>query len=134
MKTVIITGSRKYNKGKTIRIVMEGLLQEFGIYKVRHGNAKGADTLADSRARLMKLPDIYGYVADWDRYDKAAGPIRNKEMLLTEIEKEGRENILVIAFPLPDSKGTYHMINFARDNQVEVRIYDIEGKEIHGRY
>jgi hypothetical protein len=130
MKTVIITGSRHYKDIKPIRNVMRALLEEFGIYKFRHGKAKGADSLGAFVAQQLKL-DIDEYIADWDQYGNAAGPIRNREMLLTEIEKEGKENIIVIAFPLEGSKGTYDMINFATGEDVEVRIYNDEGKEVY---
>lgn len=125
MKTVIITGSRDYRDPKPIRKAMQALLAEHGIYKFRHGKAKGADNLGEYIARnILRLPDINGYKADWDKHGNAAGPIRNREMLDTEIAKEGRDNIIVIAFPLEQSKGTYDMIKYSRECKVEVRVYD----------
>ncbi len=126
MKTVIITGSRHYRDPKPIRTVMTALLAEYGIYAFRHGGAKGADSLGKYIAEnILRLTDIDEYKADWDQYGKAAGPIRNRQMLDTEIAKG--EDILVIAFPLEDSIGTWDMINYARDNNIEVRVYDIAG-------
>jgi hypothetical protein len=109
---------------------MTALLAEYGIYAFRHGGAKGADNLGKYIAEnILRLTDIDEYKADWDQYDKAAGPIRNRQMLDTEIRK-GKDTILVIAFPLEDSIGSWDMINYARSLQVEVRIYDTKGKEI----
>jgi hypothetical protein len=44
-------------------------------------------------------------------------------MLDTEIRK-GKDTILVIAFPLEDSIGSWDMINYARERNIEVRIYE----------
>lgn len=128
MKTVIITGSRHYRNASVIRKVMLALHDELGPFKFRHGNAKGADKIgAFIYENVLDGKDILSYNALWDAYGNAAGMIRNKEMLDTEIEKEGKENILVIAFPLEGSIGTCGMIQYSRANNVEVRIFDKEG-------
>jgi hypothetical protein len=45
-----------------------------------HGGAKGADTIAGLIAReLGKF--VTEFPADWNRYGKGAGPIRNRQML-----------------------------------------------------
>lgn len=122
MKTIIITGSRHYINAKLIKEVMSNLIEEFGVYKFRHGGANGADTLGKSRAIKLGVTDIIEYKADWDTHGKAAGPIRNREMLDTEIEKG--EDILVIAFPLANSIGTFDMIEYSRGKGIDVRIYN----------
>lgn len=45
--------------------------------------------------------------ANWRVYGKAAGAIRNRAML------QAHPGALVIAFPLPQSIGTYHCIKLA---------------------
>lgn len=49
------------------------------------------------------------FVADWKRYGKAAGPIRNSQML----EYVKQENPLVVAFWDGESHGTRDTINKA---------------------
>lgn len=131
MKTVIITGSREYRNARIITKVMRALYTELGNYKFRHGKAKGADTLgAFIYTNVLGLKDINEYPAQWDVYGKAAGPIRNRLMLDTEIENEGNSSIIVIAFPLENSIGTYDMIEYAKECNVEVRIYDVNGTQL----
>jgi hypothetical protein len=54
--------------------------------------------------------------ADWTTYGRAAGPIRNQRML-----NEYHPN-LVLAFPDPESRGTWDMVRRAEKANVEVRV------------
>lgn len=75
------------------------------------GMAFGADTMAYNWAKSNGIK-VHEYPADWDRYGKRAGYIRNKQML-----DEGTPD-LVIAFP--GGKGTKMMVELARKANVEV--------------
>ncbi len=100
------------------------------------GGAKGADAVAawwatcspfHSHAKLPEDPTDYSaypddppfvhlkFRAKWGEYGKAAGAIRNQQML-----DEGKPD-LVLAFShdLANSKGTKDMVNRARKNGVE---------------
>ncbi len=81
------------------------------------GEADGADTLSK---RLVKgYPfnwTIEPYPADWKKHGRAAGPIRNQQML-----DEGKPD-LVLAFWKNKSRGTADMIRRARKAGVEVRV------------
>lgn len=132
MKTVIITGSREYRNTSGIKKVMLALCTELGSYRFVHGAAKGADSIgAFIYTNVMHQKEIQEYPAKWDKYGQAAGSIRNREMLDTELTKNAREDILVIAFPMSRSIGTYHMIHYAQKCNVQVRIYNQEGEQIH---
>ncbi|BAQ18361.1 hypothetical protein GL4_2928 [Methyloceanibacter caenitepidi] len=76
-----------------------------------HGNATGADALAGFWAIAVGVP-ILAFAADWNKHGRAAGPIRNKQML-----DEGKPD-LVIAFP--GGRGTANMVRQARERGVEV--------------
>ena len=78
-----------------------------------HGKATGADALADQWAKKRSIA-IESYPADWVTYGKAAGPLRNKQMLT-----QGKPD-LVLAFP--GGAGTANMINLARANFIEVQV------------
>ena len=101
----LICGSRTWDDSIPIRIVLYGLAPTVLI----HGGAPGADTLADNRAEDMGL-DILCFPADWKKYGRAAGPIRNQQML-----DEGKPDV-VFAFTddLATSKGTADMVRRAR--------------------
>ena len=76
-----------------------------------HGNASGADTLGRIWAEAFSHK-VESYPADWNKYGKRAGYIRNVQML-----NEGKPD-LVIAFP--GGKGTQMMINLAEAAGVPV--------------
>lgn len=79
------------------------------------GMAKGADTLAVEYAKAYGLK-LHEFPADWKRLGKAAGPIRNRQML-----NEGKPD-LVVAFP--GGAGTAHMVSIAKVAGVEVIVYE----------
>lgn len=97
------------------------LLTELSEFTLIQGGAKGADALA---AWWADNSPMHGhnenedqpkfehkeFPADWNQYHKAAGPIRNKQML-----DEGKPDV-VVAFteiPLAESKGTRDMVEQA---------------------
>jgi hypothetical protein len=67
----------------------------------------GADGLGERLADEYNFPIKY-FPADWDKYGKAAGPIRNEEMSLYGTN--------CIIFWDGKSKGTFSMINSAKKN------------------
>lgn len=76
---------------------------------VIEGEAKGADQLARNLA-LDRGLEVVRFPADWKQYGRAAGPIRNKQMLV-----EGKPD-LVVAFHdnIEASKGTKNMLKQAQ--------------------
>lgn len=77
------------------------------------GGATGADALARRWARWRGVWCV-PYEADWNRYGKAAGPIRNERMLA-----DFRPD-LVVAFP--GGRGTAHMVDIASRAGVRVMV------------
>lgn len=82
------------------------------------GGATGADSIANQIATELKMTTEV-YPADWKRYGKSAGPIRNAEMI-----KKGCPDV-VLAFHnnLQLSKGTANMITKAREVNIPVYIF-----------
>lgn len=82
------------------------------------GEARGADRLAAEAARRLGIPShrILRFPAKWGKYGKAAGPIRNQQML-----DEGKPT-LVLAYhnDLENSKGTKDMVSRAEAAGVTV--------------
>jgi hypothetical protein len=76
-----------------------------------YGGAYGADRLAREWAEEHCLGSEC-YPADWTKYGRAAGPIRNKQMLV-----EGKPD-LVVAFP--GGPGTADMVRQARAAGIRV--------------
>jgi len=75
------------------------------------GCARGADTLGIEWAEAKGV-EVARFPADWKTHGRAAGPIRNQQML-----EEGKPD-LVVAFP--GARGTADMIRRARAAGVEL--------------
>lgn len=111
---VLVCGSRDYHDRETLYFHMDGFaFMKDGIELIIEGEAKGADTLAREWAEAVGIP-VMKFPADWKKYGRAAGPIRNKQML-----EKGKPD-LVIAFPLGEfddpkhNRGTRDMVKQAR--------------------
>ena len=112
MTRILVTGSRNWKDEEAIRRELEEFPQGTPL---AHGAAPGADRIADKVGRSLHLI-VVPFPADWQRHGNGAGPIRNQRML-----DEFRPT-LVIAFPLPESVGTWDMVRRAKAKGVEVRI------------
>lgn len=114
---VLVCGDRNWTDYDLIREHLDGL--GAGPHTVIDGMARGADSLGN-RAAMILWPTInhLRYPAQWQRYGRGAGPVRNQQMLT-----EGRPD-LVLAFhdDLEHSKGTAHMVRIARKAGVSVRV------------
>lgn len=89
MRCVVVTGGRKYDD----RILVYEVLNRLKIDMLYVGDANGADALARYWAQDRGI--VYAeYKADWKTHGKAAGPIRNKEMLA-----DAGPYSIVVAFP-----------------------------------
>ncbi|KKK46814.1 hypothetical protein LCGC14_3161480 [marine sediment metagenome] len=82
-----------------------------------HGNAKGADKLAGELAHGLGFW-VIPVDAEWSRYGKGAGPIRNKKMLSMRPD-------LVLAFheDISQSSGTKNMVSIARKAGIETKVF-----------
>lgn len=111
MKTAVI-GSRTFNN-------LDMLTEELSKYEITEiisGGAKGADSLAETYATKNNIPTTI-FKADWKKYGRAAGPIRNKDIV------ENSERI--IAFWDYESKGTKNSIDLAIKLNKDVIIVDV---------
>ena len=79
------------------------------------GEAAGADKLGRAWAEDQDIP-VLPFPANWRKYGRAAGPIRNQQML-----DEGKPD-LVLAFPTPESRGTWDMVRRAKKAGIRVII------------
>jgi len=109
LERVLICGDRHYTDGMKIAAELRALKNRSPDVVICHGAARGADSLAGEEAAKRGIP-VITFPADWKRYGKRAGPIRNRQML-----KEFAPT-LVLAFHdnIDISKGTADMVKIAR--------------------
>lgn len=108
---VLVCGGRNFKDWYLLDRTLTRLdLSVKRIDSIIHGGASGADTLA---GRWGQVNGRWVHVcrAQWDKWGKAAGPIRNQEML-------GHNPDLVVAFS--GGAGTRDMIR-----QAEARMFSV---------
>lgn len=111
MNKVLICGDRNWKNYWCIYDVISKLDKNSIII---HGNARGADIMAGTIASKLGFK-VTAFAAEWKKYGKAAGPIRNKQMLDENPD-------LVIAFhdDIENSKGTKNCKEEAEKRGIEV--------------
>lgn len=115
---VIVCGSRDWNYRQIIsdRLAQLPPGERPGIDDtiIVHGAARGADRIAAQEAEKLGLI-VEAHPADWDRYGKRAGLLRNDRMAAAGAD-------LCIAFWDGRSVGTAHMMAAARKYAIPVEI------------
>lgn len=107
---VLICGDRKWTDKQAIEAFVAELPANTVVIT---GGAKGADTIAFLAAQARGLATEV-FHADWKRYGRAAGPIRNQKML------SANPDLVAYAHDaLELSKGTKSMIGLAQKAGVQ---------------
>ena len=90
------------------------------VQRLFHGGARGADQAIDAAAERLGWP-VAVMAAQWARYGRAAGPVRNRQMLQAAIEAAGTpgrittSGVLVVTFP--GHRGTASLLEQAQQLQ-----------------
>lgn len=101
---ILVCGGREYKDRDYMFKYLDNLLETWDDFILVSGMARGADRLSVKWAEQNNIT-VEPYPANWDKHGKAAGPIRNRQML-----KEAKPDI-VVAFPGGD--GTNDMVEIA---------------------
>ena len=112
---VLICGDRHWCDNDTIKKYLESLPKDTVIIE---GEAPGADIMAREEAQKLGLKVLW-FPAEWAKYGRSAGPIRNKRML-----DEDKPD-LVVAFHnnIEKSKGTRNMLKQAEMAKIPIKLF-----------
>ena len=121
MIKVIIAGTRDFNDyaflKKNLDYFLQGINPNNEEIEIVSGNARGADKLGERYAKEHNLP-VKLFPANWDKYGKRACYLRNQEM--------ANYADVLIAFWDEKSKGTKHMIDIAKKQDLTVIVVGYE--------
>ena len=113
MFKVIIAGGRDFNNFSLLKEKCNEILVNQKDIQVVSGGANGADRLGEKYA-AQRGYRIQQFLANWSKYGKSAGYIRNKQM--------AEYACALIAFWGKKSKGTKHMIDLAKKHKLLIRV------------
>lgn len=111
---IICCGGRHFDCYTLLEYVIDSIIEEYGAktekVTVISGHCEGADQLGERYAK-KRGTRLRVFPAEWTKYGKAAGPIRNSEMVscLSSFSKK-----VVIAFKNERTRGTADTIKKAR--------------------
>ena len=112
---VLVCGDREWTDRQAVKLWLE-VLKEIGYTDLIEGEARGADRISREEGEKLGFM-VDPHPANWTKYHKGAGPIRNREML-------DQKPDLVLAFhhDLSKSKGTADTVREARRRGIEVKV------------
>lgn len=116
---VLICGDRNWDNKVSIMSAVKHLMKEHSELIIVEGEALGADSLARDVGTELGL-EVRKYPANWDMLKKAAGPIRNQQML----DSENIDLVLAFHSNISQSKGTRDMVIRAARAKIPYKIYD----------
>ncbi len=125
---ILVCGDRNWTDYNKVRATLDKLAKEHSIYynpddnwlpsdlTIIHGGARGADDMAGQWAIVNWVGHLEVFPANWEKHGRAAGPIRNQQML-----DDGQPDLVVAFHPdLSKSKGTADMVKRAKKAGVPV--------------
>jgi hypothetical protein len=120
-----VVGSRHYLDYQEFSRALDLLLSTWhGTVELVSGGARGADSLAERYGREHGLP-VKVFPADWDQHGRAAGMIRNREIV--------QYCTAAVAFWDGESRGTRNSIELAKRAGKPTFVFNFKTK-IRTRY
>lgn len=115
---ILCCGSRHWRDRDAIEAVLSRHVGD-GDVTVIHGGCRGADRLAGEVADALGFK-VQVFEADWTRYGKSAGPVRNRRMV-----ESGPEAAYAFTANLETSRGTADCVRRLRSAGVPVEIVGV---------
>ena len=126
---VIVAGSRDFSDYDLLSDILNSIVDAYigSDLTIISGTARGADSLGEHFAsekglKLMRFP------AQWEKYGKRAGYLRNEEML--RYASADQAEALLVAFWDGESKGTKHMISLASKAKIQKKIILLKQRKV----
>ena len=123
---IIICGGRHFDDYARLESVMNEVMSKIepwrDVIEIISGHCEGADQLGELYAKKHDLP-CKVFPAQWEKYGRSAGPIRNSEMVKYASEAEMP---VVVAFRSPRTKGTNDTVKKATKKGFKVFVIDYD--------
>lgn len=118
----LVCGDRNWIDERLVSLTLVRLMQEAGLrpedITIIDGVARGADTCGFLSGKELGMHSER-YPANWDKFGRRAGPIRNQQMLA-----EGKPTrVLAFHDDIENSKGTKNMVMIARKAGIPTEVF-----------
>lgn len=110
MVKIIVAGSRSFSDYEMLKEKLDELIRGRKNTEIVSGTAKGADLLGEKYARERGF-EIKRFPADWDKFGKKAGYLRNEQM--------AKYANACVCFWDGNSRGTKSMIDLAEKHNLK---------------
>lgn len=110
MVKIIVAGSRSFSDYEMLKEKLDELIKGRKNTEIVSGTAKGADLLGEKYARERGF-EIKRFPADWDKFGKKAGYLRNEQM--------AKYANACVCFWDGNSRGTKSMIDLAEKHNLK---------------
>lgn len=115
---ILVCGGRHFNDYDLLENTINGVIAENGCENIEivSGHCVGADRLGELYAKKHNA-QVKIFPAEWKKYGKRAGPMRNKQMVdyISDFK-----NKIVVAFVRANTKGTRNTISLAKRANIRV--------------
>lgn len=115
---IAIVGSRGFRRQDLVQDFVDQLPAGSVVVS---GGARGVDQFAEEAAKARGLETLI-FLADWKRYGRRAGPVRNEE-IIANCDR-------VVAFWDGSSRGTLNAIVLAHRAELPIEIIDADGQAV----
>ena len=121
---MIVAGGRSFSNYEALANSIEAYLRDsnivYGQLEIVSGGCAGVDLLGERFANERGIA-ITRFPAQWKKYGRAAGIIRNQEMI--DYTADGTSRGILIAFWDGKSKGTGYTVKHSEKAGIEVKIF-----------
>ena len=126
---IIVCGGRHFDDYPRLVAEIDGAVESLGLKRdeieVVSGHCAGADQLGERYAEEHEVA-CKVFPAEWKKYGRAAGPVRNSQMI--DYAAESKMPV-VVAFVSPNTKGTMDTVNKARRKEFKVFVVPYGGAD-----
>lgn len=131
MTTILVCGSRTFADYNAVARVLDNCPET--VTHIIQGEAQGADLFGKRWAIEHNVPHT-DVAAEWSKYGKRAGYLRNRKMMDLLIEHGDGFVIAFVDKPLSTSRGTNMMCSIADEEEYRVFVYESSTDQVSRLY
>ena len=125
---LLVAGTRTFDDEQLLKKELDKLKGKYDVRVVIVGDASGVDKMAEQWAYKLRPVGVIVHIhyADWKKHKKAAGPIRNQEMVDDLVSRKEAKKKIAVFFWDGESPGTFDCLKRCRKAKVKRKVVRYE--------